>query len=235
MEWSHFETERTRPDESVEAEELETDSDGYFASVRWKTDYGLELRGKVDVNSIDDPFALSSPTDRARYRVQARYRWETGLFLSGSYQLREFENDDSGWDAETTKAVARLGYRQGDLDVSFGYSLYEAERSIQQLVTSTGPRTDLFDIFYESDADFLDGRIRWKAHERVTLGGMFRTYENSGSFALEHQDFRGFVEVGFLEDYVTGLAYRTVDYDEASFDVDDYDADIVELSIGYRW
>ena len=34
---------------------------------------------------------------------------------------------------------------------------------------------------------------------------------------------------------VVHLGYRTVDYNEKDFDFDDYDADILEAGIGYRW
>ena len=67
------------------------------------------------------------------------------------------------------------------------------------------------------------------------FGGSFRVYDNKGSFALTHDDYRAFVEAGCGAGYVVHLGYRMVDYDEDEFDFDDYDADIAELAIGYRW
>ena len=44
-----------------------------------------------------------------------------------------------------------------------------------------------------------------------------------------------FAETEILEDYRLRLGWRNVDYDEDTFDFDDYDAEILELGLGYRW
>jgi hypothetical protein len=67
------------------------------------------------------------------------------------------------------------------------------------------------------------------------VGGDLRLYQNDGSFGLERDDYRAFVEVGFADAYTARLAYRTVDYSENAVSFDDYDADILEAAIGYRW
>ncbi|MDH3255572.1 MAG: hypothetical protein OEM62_11310, partial [Acidobacteriota bacterium] len=59
--------------------------------------------------------------------------------------------------------------------------------------------------------------------------------ENEGSFPLQREQFRVFSEVGFGTGYVAHLGVRRIDYDEGLDDFDDYQADIAELSLGYRW
>ena len=215
------------------AVDSKTDLDGYWADLVWRPDRSIELSAKIDLNSFDDPFTLTSPTDRSRYSLRGRYRWESGLYLHGSWLLSDYENNNSGWDSETTRSTLRLGYSRSDLMVSFGYSVVEMEREIAHLVTG-GALRPFFDIAYASDSDFLDGRVRWSPDNRWTVGGSFRIYENDGSFALERDDYRAFVEFALSEHYVGGLTYRQVEYDEAAFDFEDYEAEIIEISIGYR-
>jgi hypothetical protein len=64
---------------------------------------------------------------------------------------------------------------------------------------------------------------------RATCGSLF------GTGGLDREDFRIFGEYAFAPGYLVQLGYRTIYYDEESFDFDDYDADILEVGVGYRW
>ncbi len=221
-------------------EEETTDQDGFFGSLSWRPTKRLTIDAELEDSSYDEPFSLSSPTDRERYSLRARLRGTaTGLYASGSYVAHRFENGASGWQAERDYLTLRLGYRQSGIDASVGYSLVEADRQIDQAVTTLpgfgGGVTFLFPVLYESDADFFDGRFRCRVHPRVTLGGDFRLYDNSGTFGIEREDLRGWIELEVGERYLLRGAYRTIDYDEKLFDFDDYDADVADLSVGYRW
>ena len=213
-------------------EREEQERDGFFARLDYSPSAAVELKGSLEDNSFDDPFTLASPTDGRRYRVQGRYAWENGLSINGSYQMTDYENANSGWDSGSTQADLRLAYGAERVQASLGYGLIDLDRSISQLVTG-GFRQDLFAIDYSAEADFTDGSVRWRLTDRVSAGGYFRRYENAGSFPLERDDLKGFVEIGFGTNYLVNLSYRTIDYDEDDFD--DYDADIIELAIGYRW
>lgn len=221
-------------DGETKAEVEETDREGFFADLAWRPSKAFQVTLAAENNSFDDPFTLASPTDRQRYRVNARYRWENGLFLSGVYQLQDYENDNSGWTADSDRLAVRAGWGGGGLDVSLGYAMLDVERAIDQELFFGGPPV-FFPIDYEADTDLIDGRLRYSFAEDWAVGGSFRTYENDGSFALSHDDYRAWVEAGFGEGYLARVGYRTVDYDEDSFDFDDYDADMLELAIGYRW
>jgi hypothetical protein len=69
----------------------------------------------------------------------------------------------------------------------------------------------------------------------VTVGGSFNHYQNDGSFGINREDLRTWVELGFGEMYLLHLGYRLVDYEEDDFDWDDYDSNIGEFSVGYKW
>lgn len=209
----------------------QTDREGFFADLAWRPSSAFQLTVAVEDNSFDDPFTLASPTDRRRYRANARYRFGNGLFVSGVYQLQDVENDNSGWSADSDRLALRLGWSRKDLKLSLGYAVIDVERQIDQVVNDRV----LFPIDYQADVDLVDGQVRWALNERWTVGGSFRIYDNAGSFALTHDDVRGWVEATWGDGYLVRASYRTVEYDEDRFNFDDYDADIAELAIGYRW
>lgn len=225
--------------EDASAEEEETEHTGFYANAAWRPVKALRLELEVEDSSYDDPFTLSAPTDRQRLRLRGRYSWSGGYYVQGSYLAYRFDNDLSGWQADRDHLEARLGWRRDDLDIAFAYARIEIERAIDQEVTTApgfnGGITFLFPIFYSADADFFNGRLRWRAGDRWTVGSDLRLYQNDGSFPLERLDLRAYVEHHFPAGYLLHVGYRTIDYDEDGLNLDDYDADILELSVGYRW
>ena len=212
-------------------EDEHTERDGYFAGVEWR--HGrLNLTARFDDNAIDDPFALGSPTASRRVKATARYAWSNGIDVSGSYRNSELENEESGWSGETRQTDLRFHYANPRVDASVGYAAIEFGRNIDQLVIG-GTRSDLFAIHYAADTRFVDASARWRIADRVILGGASRVYENNGSFPLERDDNRIFLQFGFASGYSARLALRHVDYTEDGFD--DYDAKIFELGVGVGW
>jgi hypothetical protein len=218
--------------EPLELQDESTDHDGYFATVAWRPSsaYGFTLDYETD--SFDDPFTLASPTDRSRIRARGQVNLDNGFWGSASYLLTEYENDNSGWDAETEQLLARAGYRAGRFDASLGWSSISLDRFADFAVPAipTLPARD-----YTAESDFIDGLLRFQATEALTLGGEIRFYENDGSFALERDDYRLFGEYRYERGFLYRLSYRSVDYDEGAFDFDDYDADIIDFGVGWSW
>jgi hypothetical protein len=221
-------------DGTLVPETEETDQTGYYATASWTPSRAFTLTAIAQDNSYDDPFTLASPTDRSRIRLRGRYKLQSGLYVSGTYSQSETENANSGWKADSDDIALRLGYSAPRVDLSFGYSVIDLEREIDQLVTGGG-RQDLFAIFYQADTDFIDGRVRFAATDRLTLGADARLLSNDGSFGLERTDYRAYAELDIAAAYVLHLGYRTVDYDEDVYDFDDYDANLTELAFGYRF
>jgi hypothetical protein len=153
----------------------------------------------------------------------------------GSYRYSDYENDNSGWSSDTEQIDLRVTFANEQLSASAGYSNVDLSRSIVQNVAGdTLPfRRDRFDIDYSADADFFDAAVTWRVDERWSMGGSFRIYENSDSFSVSRDDARAFVQVDVMDGYLLGLEYRYVDFEEGQ--VESFDADIVEISIGRRW
>jgi len=213
------------------ARDVSTDNVGLFVDASWRPSRRLEITADLNFNSYDDPFTLASATDRQRIRLRGKYRWDEGFWLSGSYSLNDYENTNSGWQADNSRAVLRLGYNRKGLDVSAGYSNISTDRSIDQLLNGDVPR----DILYAADSDFVDAQVRWSATPQLALVGSAYLYENTGTFGVDRQDYRAGVEYLFPRGALIGLGYRSVDYSQDEFDLNDYDAEIVDFSIGYRW
>ncbi len=211
-----------------------TDRTGVYAGAAWRPSKAFQLTVDLEENSFDDPFTLATPTDRSRYRVRGRYRFNDGWTATGAFTVKDYENSDSGWVSDTNISSLRVSRTDKRLSLSVGYSAVDAERSIDQTVRG-GFITNVFNINYMADSSFFDGRARFKANDRLTVGGDLRMYENDGSFGLERDDFRGYVEVSVFKDYSLQIGYRIVDYNETDFDFDDYDADMIDVGIGYSW
>ena len=224
---------------ALELDEESTDTTGFYANASWRPGKRLLWTGRYEDSSYDDPFTLSSPTDRQSLRSRLRWRWTDDVSLSGSYRLLRTENGNSGWTGDSDQLQLRLHVNRGPVQFSLGYGTLAIEREIDQLVVTLpgfgGGQELPFPIFYEVDTDFFDGSLRWDLTDRLDFGVDGRFYENSGSFGLERTDLRAYVEALCGDGYLVRVGYRTTDYDETAFDFDDYDADIFELGIGFRW
>ena len=215
-------------------EEPSTEATGYFATLAFRPNKHFNFSLEAENLSYDDPFTLISPTDNQRIRLRGQYKTDGGWGFSAAYTMRSIENDDSNWESDQDQADLRVSYKKGGLTASLGYAFVDINRDVDQRVVFLPANVRLIPLHYEANSDFIDGHLYWKINDRFAFGSDCRLYDNSGTFALTRDDLRGYVDVG-LGDYTLTLGYRTVDYNEDRFNFDDYDADILELAIGYRW
>ncbi len=222
----------------------ETDHTGYYLTAGWSPNRIVRLQAQFEDSSYDNPFTLSSPTDRQRVRLQARVNHGSGFFGSGTLLQYRFENNVAqngarGWQSDFDSLSLRAGYRTDGLEASLGYSFIDTERRVDRIVTTApgfgGGEQFLFPVLFQSDADFIDGAIRWQALEMLTLGANIRFYENSGSFDRDQDDYRIYADVELPNSYLLHLGYRSIDYDEPVRGFNNYDADITEFGVGYRF
>lgn len=219
-------------DGTVETGDNETtDAEGFFFQGDWRPAHRFNMSLGVDQTSFDDPFTVSSASDRLRARARALFVLGPGRFLLGTYKATRIENDKVDFQADTDQAGLQLVLIQPKWKGLFGVGTIKVERDVDQFVSSLDT---VFPIYYEIDSTFLDGHIHYNVNERFAVGTDVRFYDNGGSFGLSRNDLRGYLETT-LGRYTARLGYRTIDYDEDDASFDDYDADILELSIGYRW
>lgn len=209
----------------------QTERDGYFLSLDFNPMRELSITASIESDSFDDPFTLASPTDSMRYRVRGRYRWSAGYALTASYRLIDRDNDNTSWESRSQHTVVRLSRSGDDVWFSLGATLVNIDHEIEQLVTG-GSRQDPFSIDYASDAQFVDAALRWTLTDDMRVGGSARFYDNDGTFNVERVDVAAFVEYALNPRYDLRLSYRNVDYEEP---IENYDVDIVELSVKLHW
>ena len=209
----------------------DTERGGLFFKVGYTPSRRLRVTASVEENSIQAPFSLASPSDSRRLRLQGRYAWDNGLGLRASYRSTDLSNAASDWHAESAFTDVGVSYIDDRLEISLGYTQLESRRNVAQLV-SGGTRQELFPVVFEAESEFVNGSARVQVQDWLGVGGRFRVFKNGGSFSRSRDDLSGFVQLGFGTNYVLDLSYLVVDYGEDGFD--DFDARILEVSIGYR-
>ena len=215
---------------------------GLFLAAGFRPQRLFNLNAELETGKYNDPFTLASPTDRLRVRLQANVNRANGVYVRATYIGHRLKNDNrppgqltpSDWESDRDHLNARVGYRQDGVDVSGGYAFVRVRHDVEQTIN---PASDpfLIPILYKADSNFVDGRFRWRFLPGWRLGGDLRFYDNEGSFAIRRNDVRAYVEVAVYERYLLNFGYRRVDYEEKLRGFNDYDANIVEGSIGYTW
>ncbi len=218
--------------EAARLHERDTEADGYFVRAWYRPSRRAELHLAFEDDSIDDPFTLASPTSTTRYRLRGRYRFDNGISLTASYLATDRRNDRSGWHADAERFDVRAGYSGTRLALSAGLGRTDLSRSVDSLVMA-GARQVLFDIDYLARADTVDASASWRLTGDISLGGSYRRYDNDRSFEVDRDDWRAFLR-GRLDDrYRWGLEYRWFDFSEGG--IEDFQASMLELSLGLAW
>ena len=71
--------------------------------------------------------------------------------------------------------------------------------------------------------------------ELVAVGTEILAYRNRGTFGLDWEQYRFFVELPSPAGYLVKLSYQYNSLNETDFDFDDYSAHMVTASVGYRF
>jgi hypothetical protein len=223
-------TERTADGALLRDEE--TEQAGYFVMAQYRPVTALRLSFELHQNRVDDPYTLASATDARRYRLRARYRVNDAWSLTASHRRTDYDNDDTDWESNSEQSELRAAYTGSRLTLSAAVARIEMDHEIDQLVTG-GFRTDRFDIRYAGEATFWDLNAAFKVTDRLQFSAGLRTYDNDGSFDVERDDAELAAVFSLPRDYAVQLSYRNVDYSEGH--LEDFDADIWELSLRFDW
>ena len=224
--------------------ELDTTRNGFFGNIRWDPLRTLKLTLDYEHSGYQNPYTLISPTSYDRLRMTAKYR--NGAFsLSGSYLWNGAKSDldyDDMVPFETTRNQfsLRAGYHGERFKAFAGYSYLqskrEGERTVEYPPSFSGPGgTFLWNILYEGKGSIFDASLSYDLNERLKLGGYALIYSNSGSYEVGRTTLKLFLEYGFAAGTIAQAGYRHVHFKEEFGGYNNYKADILELSFGYRW
>ena len=224
--------------------ELETTRNGFFGNVRWDALRSLKLTLDYQHSGYQNPYTLISPTSYDRLRMTAKYQVRA-FSLSASYLWNGTKSDLEDGDTIPFKTTRnqfslRAGFHGDRIKAFAGYSYVqskrEGERTVEYPPSFAGPGSAfLWDILYEGKGSIFDASLSYDLTERVKLGGYALVYSNSGSYEVGRTTLKCYVEYNFAAGYVAQAGYRHVNFKEDLGGYNNYKANILELSFGYRW
>lgn len=209
--------------------DADTDTNGFYATIDYRTGERFSMRASVNENDIDDPFTLASATDSTRYRLRARYAFDNGLTITAAHSSTDSANAPSGWSSDIRQTTLRLTYASKRWVLSAGASDYSGTRRADRLVIG-GTRADLFPIAWGADSSTVDASVIYNFSERWRFGGAFRRYDNDGSLNVDRDFLSAFAELRLPSNYSLRLNFRDVEYVEG--DIEWFDAHIAEFALG---
>jgi len=235
-----FESRDLEGTETVTHED-ETLRSGFFGNLKWDFRRALKLTLDFQRSYYDGPYTLISPTIFDRFRVTAKLRVKQFNF-SGSYLLKKSESEIGAdlWKSTKNQLNLRLGYNTENVRIFTGYSLIDVEhkgdRTVAYPPSWSGPGgTFLWSILYEGESHLFDGSFSLKLGKNWKIGSYANSYSNKGFWEISRTTLKEYLEYTFESGLITQLAYRYVDFKEKSSGFNDYKANILELSFGYRW
>ncbi|MEE9162287.1 MAG: hypothetical protein V3U35_04880 [Candidatus Neomarinimicrobiota bacterium] len=260
VEYDRREVERSLPPALAETEGdgaiPATTGEGLFAHLAWRP--GKSLRVSADYRSSDyrHPFTATSPTSRRRLRLQARFRSRRGWSFTGSYLDRGITNDESDWRSRWRHLNLTVAYRRRQLEADLAAGLTLVSREINPILRGILPSGELLPPYpqlthqalYEGSSGQISAALRWLPSRRWSFGANALLYESLGGEdawqtdtgrevfrPLARLDLGGYAEVAVMGGYRLRGGYRLIRYEEQLRHLNDYRAQLVELSLGHLW
>ena len=223
----------------IKEENAPTDRTGFFGTINWNPGKTFGLTVDYQGGSYENPFTPISPTDYNRFRLTAKLKAKS-IYANGSYLYSQSRNDDSKWESSKNQFNLRLGFDSKKVKGGVGYSLMDVTRQGDITVYyppawSGGEGSFAWDILFEGQSNLLDAFLYFYPGKAWALGGYFNYYENKGSWKLSRSILKAFVKYQCKTGFITQLAYRIIDFKEKELGLNDYKANIFEISIGYQW
>ncbi len=214
----------------------------------------FDLKVAYDYGDIDDPFTRISPSKVNKFRVRVNSRPTNGLIVGGHYTYRKVENtisefdfEQSGFGVHTTYSTATgsfftVSYNRFDIDqqipVSFWLSFAAPTLTTAMQDLANNVFAVAADVTLSQSVPFaLYGSASVVSSDSDELG--FTTVTTPGAvIALNYYD----IIVGVRYTFARGLFFdaqgRFIDYQDDNVFVgglDDYDAGIFTLALGFRF
>jgi hypothetical protein len=226
--------------ETVTLEE-KTIRNGFFENLKWDFSSSFKLTLDHQRGYYDGPFTLISPTGFDRFRVTAKLRAKK-LDISSSYLLKRSESKigDDLWKSTQNRLNLRVGYRLEKVKIFAGYSLnnieHKGDRTVAYPPSFSGPAgTFDWNILYEGKSNIFDASLSFNPKEDWKIGVYANSYTNSGFWKIARIMLKAYVDYTFANGLIGQLGYRYVNYNDKSSGFSDYRANILEVSVGYRW
>lgn len=221
--------------------ETETTRNGFFGNFKWDPSNAFGLTCDYQRGDYEDPLTLIGPTDFNRLRFTAK--WRLNQFnVTGSYLWRDSDSKvfEDRWDSSRNQLSLRIGYHAANIKLSAGYSLIDVEHKADRTVAyppawTGGPGTFPWEIAYEGKSNLWNASAYADLGDQWRIGGHVNYYKNNGWWEISRIMLKAYVEYAFWNGLMAHLGYRYVDFEEPDSGDNNYSANILELSFGYRW
>jgi hypothetical protein len=227
--------------ETVEFME-DTTRNGFFGNLKANLFKGFSLTMDYQNGSYENPFSLIGPTGFNRFRTTAKFMSQ-GFSISAIYLMNKTESEVFGqtaWESDKNQINFRIGYHGDVIGISAGYSYIDVEHKGDRTIMyppawSGGPGSFEWDILYEGTSSLIDGSASFAMSDNLHAGAYLNLYNNKGFWEIKRTMFKGYIEYAFANGVVGQIGYRSVDFKEKLSGANDYKANIIEISFGYRW
>ena len=215
-------------------EEETTKRTGLFGNLKMKLFKKLRLTADFQNGSYTDPFTLVSPKKYQRIRLTGKYKVKK-IFFSGSFLYDKTENNvDDDWKSDKYQYNLRTGYHDKKVYFSLGYSFIDIRQVGDRMLSNYGPPA-YWAILYEGEATLIDIYFQYILSKKISAGAYFNSYKNKGSWELERTMGKAFIKFELCNGFLTQLIFRSVEFKETMYNYNNYNANILEVSFGYKW
>lgn len=243
---AHFE--RRDIDEDIQVTEANnpTDRFGLFGNLKWGPAKNIHVTADYQFGSYKNPFTLIFPTDSHRLRLTLKYQWKN-FYAMGTYLFNTAWNKSKNeeeikvmmFKSTSNQLSLRFGLQDTKWNGSAGYTLLEvkrhADRTVFFLSGGGAAGSFLWEILYEGNVNMFDVTFMIEPVKAWECGGYLNYYQNTGSWELSRLNLRVFLRYNYHDGLVGELAYRLVDFKEKIVNLNNFKANIFEISFGYKW
>ncbi len=233
--------ERTINDGVDELIEETTERMGLFGNIKLNLSRQVKLSADYQYGSYENVFTLTSPTDYHRFRFLANIKIKP-FYVNASYMfnLTETSMNTTLWESDKHQVTIRAGYWDKKIKANIGYSYIDVKQQGDRLIAYppywTGPAGEFpWDILFEGQTNMIDASLSVGIAKYWSLGGYFNYYENRGSWELTRTFAKAYMEYLCKTGLIVRFAYGYLDYQEEALGLNNYSADILEISFGYKW
>jgi opacity protein-like surface antigen len=233
----------TRDLEGTETVTNETESirSGFFGNVKWDFRQSFKLTLDYQRSYFDGPYTLISPTLFDRFRATAKGKIKQFNY-SASYLYDKSKNEipSERYISDRNQLNLRVGYSKDKFRLSAGYAWIDVEHRSDRIIdyppSWSGPAgTFPWSIRYSGESHLVDCSLSLKVADQWNIGGYANLYQNKGFWEISRATLKAYVEYVFTNGFATQVGYRYVDFKEKDSGFNDYTANILEVSFGYRW
>lgn len=237
---------KSDPEEAYEEENLTTTRKSVFGNVKWNMTKCLALNLDYQNGTYDRPFTLISPTSFNRAKALLKFN-KNKFYANLSYQLTKSKTDWEAleeeykvWDSTTNKLGVRMGIHDPKWMFFLGYTYIKVDNEGDRMIAyppdwSGAASTFEWDSLYLGKSGLFDAYLNVKVHKDVGLGGYVNYYRNKGSWELSRLMMKAFLKYEMQCGLIGELGYRYINFKEKLDKLNDYKANIFEISFGYGW